>query len=220
MRHRDPFHSASATSNLAILRAYLRQPRRAGQRASVVAIMVVGDELLPAPCGEGSCTRTHAQQTGGGETGFDGQPGASSGDDVHIWDDPVQPSRRVWVSDEEMSCTAWTARQQLYDEAPLVLRQYYTPGCSSRANVLTIPLGVKGGAVHTHTERRAGRRKYICASPALAPRTFGLSAVSSAACYVLALLSTLLLTRRPSDRDASPQGRLSPPTARPCALRS
>ena len=78
------------------------------------------------------------------------------------WDAPVQVEAgvNVYVSPSEASCASWTARQALYAEAPLVLKQYWTPGCAARSNVLTIPLGVKGGRAHTEEERRGGRKAY------------------------------------------------------------
>jgi hypothetical protein len=125
-----------ASTNLQLLRAYLRQN-------STVAIVVLGDELLPAPCGEGTCTS-------GGEW------------DSIAWDNPVPRAPDVRSHSRfEASCAEHAARRQFYELAPLVLRQYWTPGCAARENVLTIPLGIKSNRVHTTAARLSADRAYV-----------------------------------------------------------
>ena len=124
----------SAVLNLAVIERYRTQRLR-------FAVLVLGDESMPQPCGAASSREEqHCEAT---STSLVARPLRGSGVPARV-----------------LSCDERRARRLIRERAPLLLRNYYDVGCAAAANTLTLPLGSRAPPAGA-AERRRGRRTYV-----------------------------------------------------------
>jgi len=123
---------SNATAVAAVVEAY----KRAGL---VFAIFAIGDEDLPHSCGGAPCTSQDraAEATSRPHCAFGGE---------------------FRYTRAECECMTRDGLTRLYAAAPLVLKNCFDTDCTRHSHVLTVPLGVASGVLHSQEERRAPRK--------------------------------------------------------------